>query len=51
MTFKKKEVVETTKKVEVKPNLVRVMDKHTREIKIIDANKQKDFKKVYLHVG
>lgn len=33
----------------VTPNLVRVMNKITKEVIIIDANKEKDYKTKYLH--
>lgn len=39
------------KKVESKENLVKVLDRITKERLIIDANKEKDFKDKYLHIG
>lgn len=32
-------------------NLIRVLDPETGDVKKIDANKEKDFKKKYLHVS
>ena len=37
------------KKVEV--NLIKVRDRATKEILIIDANKEQDFKEKYLHIS
>ena len=49
MTFKKKEV--TTEVIKEVPNMIRVRDRGTKEVLIIDANKEEDYKTKYLHVS
>lgn len=33
------------------PNMIRVLDRITKERLVIDANKEKDYKTKYLHIG
>ena len=50
----KKEVeVKAEAKVETKTeaNLIKVLDRITKERLVIDANKEKDYKTKYLHIG
>jgi len=55
MAVKKKVVKEVIKKIEKQlerePNLVKVLDKITKERIILDVNKEPDYKKKYLHIS
>lgn len=52
MAVKKKPVTKTIeKKVEIKPNLIKVRNRWDKSIIIIDANKEKDYKTKYLHIS
>lgn len=53
-SYKKGIVKKEVTKVEVKavePNLVKVMDRISKVVITVDANKEKDFKTKYLHCG